>query len=156
MARRVFFSFHYQNDIFRVNQIRNSHVVEGCAAAGFQDASLWEEAKRKGDAAIKDLIDQGLINSSVTVVLIGEQTAQRRYVTYEIEKSIARGNGLLGIHIHNIKNRDGRTSLFPSRVPDALVRAGAPVYTWDRNQFGTWVEDAYLRSQQKKRTTWGF
>jgi hypothetical protein len=156
MARRVFFSFHYQNDIFRVNQIRNSHVVEGCAAAGFQDSSLWEEAKRKGDAAIKALIDQGLINSSVTVVLIGEQTAQRKYVTYEIEQSIARGNGLLGIHIHNIKNRDGRTSLFLGRVPDALVRAGAPVYTWDRNQFGTWVEEAYQRSQQKKRATWGF
>jgi hypothetical protein len=155
MARRVFFSFHYQNDIFRVNQIRNSHVVEGCAAAGFQDASLWEEAKRKGDAAVKALIDQGLLNTSVTVVLIGEQTSQRRYITYEIEKSIARGNGLLGIHIHNIKNRDGRTSLFPGRAPDALVRAGAPVYTWDRNQFGTWVEEAYQRSQQKKSTTWG-
>lgn len=108
MARRVFFSFHYQNDIFRVNQIRNSHVVEGCAAAGFQDASLWEEAKRKGDASIKALIDKGLINTSVTVVLIGEETSQRKYVTYEIEQSIAMGNGLLGIHIHNIKNRDGR------------------------------------------------
>jgi hypothetical protein len=150
MARRVFFSFHYQNDIFRVNQIRNSHVVEGCAAAGFQDASLWEEARRKGDSAIKTLIDNGLLNSSVTVVLIGEQTAQRRYVTYEIEKSLERGNGLLGIHIHNIRNYDGRTSFFPGAVPEALRRASAPVYTWDRSQFGTWVEEAYQRAQQKK------
>jgi antiphage defense system Thoeris ThsB-like protein len=156
MARRVFFSFHYQNDIFRVNQIRNSHVVEGCAAAGFQDASLWEEAKRKGDAAIKSLVDQGLINTSVTVVLIGEETAQRRYVTYEIEQSLAIGNGLLGIHIHNIKNRDGRMSLFPGRVPAALLKAGAPVYTWDRNLFSSWVEEAFQRSQQKKSYPWGF
>jgi hypothetical protein len=156
MTRRVFFSFHYQNDIFRVNQIRNSHVVEGCAAAGFQDASLWEETKRKGDAAIKALIDNGLRNTSVTVVLIGEQTAQRRYVTYEIDKSLEIGNGLLGIHIHNIKNYDGRTSLFAGTVPDALRRAGAPVYTWDRSQFGTWVEEAYQRAQQKKSSPWRF
>ena len=49
MARRAFFSFHYQRDIWRVNQVRNIPNVTGCAAAGFQDASLWEEAKRKGE-----------------------------------------------------------------------------------------------------------
>jgi hypothetical protein len=53
MARQVFFSFHYQRDVWRVNQIRNIPNVIGYAAAGFQDASLWEEAKRKGDAEIK-------------------------------------------------------------------------------------------------------
>ena len=49
MARRVFFSFHYQRDVWRVNQIRSIPNVAGCAAAGFQDASIWEEAKRKGE-----------------------------------------------------------------------------------------------------------
>src|SRR5713226_653420 len=97
MARKVFFSFHYQRDIWRVNQIRNSHVVEGCAAAGFQDASLWEDAKRKGDQAVCALIDRGLEGTSVTTVLIGSETASRRYVDYEIRKSIECGNGLLGV-----------------------------------------------------------
>ncbi len=55
MARRVFFSFHYQRDIFRVNQIRSITNITGCAAAGFQDASLWEDAAKKGEAAIKKL-----------------------------------------------------------------------------------------------------
>ena len=41
MARRVFFSFHYQRDIWRVNQIRSIPNVTGCSAAGFQDASIW-------------------------------------------------------------------------------------------------------------------
>jgi hypothetical protein len=66
MARRVFFSFHYQNDVWRANQVRNSHIVDGTAAAGFQDGSLWEEAKKKGDAAIKKLIDDGLSGTTVT------------------------------------------------------------------------------------------
>ena len=47
MARRVFFSFHYQRDVWRANQIRNIHNIIGTAAAGFQDASLWEEAYNK-------------------------------------------------------------------------------------------------------------
>src|SRR5579871_2477816 len=102
MARRVFFSFHYQHDIWKVNIVRNSHIVEGCAAAGFHDASLWEETKKKGDAAIKRLIDRGLENTSVTCVLIGAFTAQRQYVDYEIEQSVKCGNGLLGVHINNI------------------------------------------------------
>jgi hypothetical protein len=143
MARRVFFSFHYQNDIWRVNQVRNSHVVEGCAAAGFQDASLWEEARRRGDAAVKRLIDQGLEGTTVTAVLIGEQTAYRRYVDYEIDRSLGRGNALIGVRIHNLRDQYGRSSL-PGPVPQRLVAAGAPVYTWsDARSFGAWVEAAY-------------
>lgn len=139
MARHVFFSFHYQNDIWRVNVVRNSHIVEGTAAAGFRDASLWEEAKLKGDAAIKRLIDKGLEGTTVTAVLIGSETANRKYVNYEIEKSIERGNGLLGIYIHQIKDSNGYTCR-QGAVPSLLSRHGAPVYNWDQYQFGNWVE----------------
>src|SRR5438093_6273800 len=106
MARKVFFSFHYQRDLWRANVVRNSGVVEGVSAAGFHDESLWEESKKKGDDVVKRLIDSGLNGTSVTVVLIGAETANRKYVSYEIEKSIARGNGLLGVLINNIKDKD--------------------------------------------------
>ena len=52
MARRTFFSFDYRY-VWKVNQIRSLVNVIPTAAAGFQDASLWEEAKKKSDAAIK-------------------------------------------------------------------------------------------------------
>jgi len=78
MARSVFFSFHYQRDIVRVNQIRNLPEVVDKAAAGFKDSSLWEEAKKKSDEAVKKLIDDGLHGTSVTVVCIGAQTAGRK------------------------------------------------------------------------------
>lgn len=144
MARRVFFSFHYQRDIWRVNVVRNSGVVIGSAAAGFVDASLWEEAKKKGDAEIKKLIDEGLKNTSVTVVLIGAKSAGRKYINYEIEKSIERGNGILGIHIHNIKNQNGETD-DKGAVPQKLIDGGYKVYNWpfDNEKFAKWVEEAY-------------
>lgn len=145
MARKVFFSFHYIRDLWRVNVIRNSGVVEGAAAAGFSDASLWEEAKKKGDAAIKKLIDDGLVGSSVTVVLIGAKTSTRKYVDYEIRKSIERGNGLLGVRIHQIKDSSGQTDSWGS-APAALITAGAPVYDYQYGKLGEWVEIAYKKA----------
>lgn len=141
MARRVFFSFHYEKDVWRASNVRNSHVVDGTAAAGFQDGSLWEEAKKKGDKAIQKLIDDGLAGTSVTCVLIGAETASRTWVDYEIKKSIERGNGLLGVYIDQIKDKDGKTSM-RGAVPKRLQEAGAPVYAWDRDKFGSWVEAA--------------
>jgi hypothetical protein len=125
--------------------VRNSGLVEGVAAAGFHDASLWEKTKREGDAAIKRLIDERLIGTSVTVVLIGAETAYRRYVSYEIEKSVELGNGIFGIRINHLKDRDGRVDS-PGPVPAALTRIGAPVYTYEYGKLGQWVEEAYRRA----------
>ena len=54
--RRIFYSFHYQRDIWRVNQIRNALMVTGYP----QNSPLWEETKRKGDVSIKKMIEKGL------------------------------------------------------------------------------------------------
>lgn len=142
MARKVFFSFHYQHDLWRVNVVRNNGLIDGFSAAGFYDASLWEDAKRSGVDAVKRLINNGLQGTSVTAVLIGAETARRRYVTYEIERSIALGNGLLGIRINNIKDKDGCIDP-PGLIPEALAKAGAPVYTYEYGKLGGWIEKAY-------------
>ena len=142
MARRVFFSFHYDRDIWRANVVRNSWVTQERTAAGFFDASLWEDAKRRGDAAIKRMIDNALVGTSVTAVLVGAQTAGRQYVLYEINQSIARGSGLLGVRIHSIADRSGATDFWgPSPLPTRY-----PVYDWviggGYDNFGIWVEQA--------------
>lgn len=148
MARKVFFSFHYQRDLWRVNVVRNSAMVEGVSAAGFHDQSLWEETKKRGDAAVRNLIDTGLDGTSVTVVLIGAETANRKFVSYEIEKSVALGNGLLGVRINNIKDQNGRTDSLGA-VPAALTKAGAPVYSWEYGKLGEWVEKAHQAAQRR-------
>lgn len=110
MARRVFFSFHYQNDIWRVNQIRNSwrHRNENQRVAeGFFDGSIWERSKRTSDDSLKNLIREGIKNTSVTCLLVGEGTFSRRWVRYEIARSILKGNGLLSVRIDNMKNQMG-------------------------------------------------
>jgi hypothetical protein len=112
MARRVFFSFHYERDVWRANVVRNSWVPKGnYIEAGFIDSAEFEKIKKKGDQAIKKWIDEQLEGTSVTVVLIGAKTYSRKWVRYEIIKSFDRGNGLLGVYIHNIKDKNGEVDL---------------------------------------------
>lgn len=142
MARRAFFSFHYQRDIWRVNQVRNIPNVTGCAAAGFQDASVWEEAKKKGDSVIKALINKGLENTSVTVVFVGYKTAGRTYINYEIDQSIARGNGVVAVQIHHLLDKDGNADP-AGAIPSKIASNGYQAYKYvDHEKLGKWIEDA--------------
>jgi hypothetical protein len=111
MAKRVFFSFDYQDVIdFRANVVRNHWITKPDKEdAGFFDASIWESEKRTGDVALKYLIDEALQNTSVTVVLIGSKTYARRWVRYEIMKSLMQGNHIFGVHINSIKDKYGKT-----------------------------------------------
>ena len=157
MARRVFFSFHYEADVWRAGQVRNSWVTKvDREAAGFWDAAAWEEVKKKGDAAIKQWIDTQLNGTSVTVVLIGSQTASRRYVDYEITESHARGNGQLGIYIDQCKDRFGNmcvrgtnpflTLYFDANGRRTFLSQLYPTYDWvaDRGyeNLASWIEKA--------------
>ena len=111
MARKTFFSFHYKNDVWRAMQIRNSWVTKDSKeAAGFIDAADFEKLEKEGIEAIHKWINKQLVGTSVTVVLIGADTSNRPYVKYELKKSYEKGNGMLGIYIHNQEDKDGNTS----------------------------------------------
>ncbi len=133
MARRVFFSFHYDADVWRANQVRNANVVAGSDVAGFFDHSEYEEAKKKGKEGIQRMILKNLKDTTVTVVLIGKETANRPWVKYEIEQSIARKNGLLGIYIHHLKNSDKEYSIFRGAQPAVPRGVEFPAYNWDKD-----------------------
>jgi hypothetical protein len=111
VAKKVFFSFHYQDVIdFRANVVRQHWVTKpNREEAGYFDKSIWEEAKKKGDIALKRMINNGLDNTSNTCVLIGSQTHARPWVRYEILKSFVRGNHILGVHINGIKDKNQST-----------------------------------------------
>jgi hypothetical protein len=110
MAKRVYFAFDYEDVAdFRANVVRKHNFAEGVEAAGYFDSSIWEESKKKDDATLKRLIDGALNNTSVTAVLIGSDTYARRWVRYEIIKSVQRGNRVLGIHINGIAGKNTGT-----------------------------------------------
>ncbi len=154
MARKVFFSFHYERDAWRASQVRNSDVTKD--NAGYLDAASWEEVKKKGDSGVKKWIDDQLAGTSITIVLIGAETNTREYVKYELEQSWKKGNGILGIYIHQLKNADSKTDtkgsnafgdIFKSNYDDKKYFADRfQTYDWvDNNGYSnldTWIEKA--------------
>jgi hypothetical protein len=140
MARRVFFSFEY-GDVSRAMVVRNSWVTKDREAAGFIDAAEFEEVEEEGDEAIEKWIDEQLKGTTVTAVLVGADTCTRKWVTYEIQASKDRGNGLLGIDISKIKDLQGNTSDRCGKIP-----AGYSFYLWNNDNgyenLGTWIEQA--------------
>src|SRR5579871_4625363 len=153
MARKIFFSFHYERDAWRAGQVRNSNVVSAEDRTGFIDSADWESIKKKGDAAVENWIEEQLKNTSVTVVLIGAETATREWVQHEILTSWNRGNGIVGVRIHSIKDQEknidiaGRNPLDDFKLPDGkLLSSVCQTYDWltddGRKDFGTWAEEA--------------
>ena len=72
MARSVFYSFHYQNDISRVMKVRNRWVAyRNQTVSDIIDHAAFEKVQRQGDASIKRWISKQLNGTSATVVLIG-------------------------------------------------------------------------------------
>lgn len=154
--KNAFFSFHYDNDVNRANVVRNSWVIRGNKDAGFIDKAEFEKIKAKGNKAVYDWIDEQLIGTSVTAVLIGQDTCNRDFVRYELQQSYKKGNKIIGIFIHNIKDmRTGLTSpkgntTFGSlgkdyKGDDVYFYQIAKTYDWINddgyNNFGKWIED---------------
>lgn len=131
MARRTFFSFHYKPDCWRAWNVRNSWVVTGKTEdRGFFDSSVFEASKKEGDDNLKRFLRQGLENTSVTCVLSGTDTWARRWVRYEIARSVTKGNGLLSVDIHGVRNSEQHTCL---RGADPLDQMG--LYKTDKGIF---------------------
>ncbi len=97
--RQVFYSFCFDDDVMRVQQIRNMGVVDGDEPVSPNE---WEQLQRK-DGGVKKWIDNNMAYRSCVVVLIGKRTAERKWVKYEIKKAWNESKGLLGIYIHNLK-----------------------------------------------------
>ena len=103
MKRQVFYSFHYENDCWRTQIVRNIGAIEGNTPVS---ASAWEEVKRKGDSAIEKWIEDNMKYRSCVIVLVGSETANRPWVHYEIEHAWKTGKGIVCIDIHNLKDQN--------------------------------------------------
>ena len=121
MKRQVFYSFHFDNDVMRVQQIRNIGVVEGNKPVA---PNNWEQIKRS-EYAVKKWIDDNMKYKSCVVVLVGSETASRKWVDYEIRKAWNEGKGIFGGYIHNLKDpRTGTCRKGANPFDNVLLKNG--------------------------------
>jgi len=107
MAKTCFLSFHYDDDCWRVQQVKQMGAI---AEQPLLSSNDWEEVKKGGDAGIKEWIDDKMEGRSCLVVLVGAKTAGRRWVKYEIEKAWEKGMGVVAVRIHNLADSAGEQS----------------------------------------------
>lgn len=151
----VFYSFHYDRDNWRVQQIMNMGAIEGTTLLNHQD---WETVKRGGDLAIRNWIDSQMLYKSAVIVLVGYETAGRPWVQYEIKKAYQDRRPLLGIRINGLKDRNGYTDpegpnpfailgvdglYVPLYTPSGYDSAGR--YSNIRWNINDWAQSGYVR-----------
>lgn len=117
MVHKCFYSFHYKPDNSRASQVRNIGAIEGNQPVSDND---WEAVTKGGDEAIKKWIANQMKGKTCTIVLVGAETAKRKWINHEIIKSWDDGLGVVGIHIHGLKNFSGEISIKGSNPFDFI------------------------------------
>jgi hypothetical protein len=164
MARQVFYSFHYKPDCARVSLVRNIGAIEANKPAHDND---WETIADQGDPAIERWIANQMHGRSCTVVMIGAETAGRKWINYEIEKTWSDRKGLVGVHIHNLNYfnqgqttkganpfarytiNDGKTDLSDVvKAYDPPYYDSKQVYAYIANNLEGWIDEAIKIRQQ--------
>lgn len=157
MARKVFYSFHYDDDNWRTATIKNIGAIEGNQTA---TPNKWEEVV-KSDVSIKKWIDDNLYGRSCLIVLVGSKTAGRKWINYEIEEAWKRGMGVFAINIHNIKDMFGEkcpqgknpfeTFTYKNGKFSNVVKCYNPIYSDSKDAYNyissnieKWIEEAIL------------
>lgn len=158
MARKCFYSFHYVPDNWRVSMIRNIGAIEGNKPASDND---WESITNGGDKKIEKWITEQMKGRTCTIVLAGSNTANRKWINYEIVKSWNDGKGVLVIFIHNLKDKKGKqcskganplyyiTQNTTGKRLSTIAKAYDPprttskgVYSYIEDNVETWIEEA--------------
>lgn len=156
MVRKVFFSFHFDNDFWRTHTVRNMGSLDGQTLA---TPNKWEELKRTSDQAVRDWIATNMKGKSCLVVLNGSDTAGRKWINYEIKKAWEDGRGVVGIHVNKLKHSDGTQSQkgsnpFSNIIANGYSLSGIPklwipggstskeAYNSISNNIEDWIEEA--------------
>ena len=105
--RRVFLSYHFETDSSRADKIRrlnkqNTHIV-------FNE-ERWEDILKQSDVEIQEWIDKQLEQSDCLVVLIGEETAKKKWINYSIKRSYELDKGVVGIFVDRLLDEAGDPS----------------------------------------------
>jgi len=152
---RVFLSYHHALDENRkkIFELRFGNafdaIVPGSVQVGDIDPNLATDTIRR------KIRDEYLRDTSVTVVLIGQETWQRKHIDWEIASSVRHTeynprSGLLGILLPSYPRADlahYNPRTIPPRLYDNISCGFASIHNWTEEAATVqdWIHKAYLR-----------
>jgi hypothetical protein len=122
MTKTVFYSFHHDRDVHRVQLVRNINALEGQPLLNAQD---WQQVRMRGKQAIENWINEQMAYKKAVIVLVGHETAGRPWIKYEIERAWSIRKPLLGVRIHGLSSFGTVDSPGTSPFNDSV---GVPVF----------------------------
>jgi hypothetical protein len=132
-VRKLFLSFHYE-DRNQVNGFRLMAYSPNLPI-DFADVSVRSAINSAEGVYLRKVISEKIKRCSVVVCLIGNGTAWREWVEWELETALRLGKGVCGVRL-----KDSR-----GQAPEMLRRIGAPVATWDQEAIVAAIECAAAR-----------
>ncbi|MFI4910438.1 MAG: TIR domain-containing protein [Sedimentisphaeraceae bacterium JB056] len=129
--RHVFISFAHE-DLGTVNMLRGQAKNED-VSINFDDHSVKTPFNSKNAEYIKTQIRSKIDRSSVTVVYLSSNTASSQWVNWEINESIRKGKGVVGVYAGDKP---------PAQLPSSLVQNKCKIVRWSHEGLGKAIEDA--------------
>ena len=130
-SRHVFISFDHE-DLNEVNLLRGQ-AKNDKVDLQFDDHSVKEPFDSTNADYIKRQIREKIDRCSVTAVYLSDKTASSKWVNWEIEESIKRGKGVIGVY---------KGEKAPTNVPPAFQQNGCKSVKWEHTALMKAIEDA--------------
>ncbi len=144
---KVFISYHHADE----EQV-NKFIDYFCYDKGVFTKKIVGERydtdidSKDNDYIMRTIREKYLADSTVTIVLIGKETAKRKYVDWEIASTIRndannKRSGLLGIYLPEKSNCE-----IPPRLQDNVNCGYARIFSYPTSNpdaLKRWIEDAY-------------
>jgi len=130
-SRHVFISFAYE-DLKDVNLLRGQ-AKNDKSDLQFDDHSVKEPFDSQKSDYIKRQIREKIDRCSVTVVYLSKDAASSKWVNWEIEESIKRGKGVVGVY---------KGDKIPEKLPSALTQNKCKIVKWEHSALMHAIEHA--------------
>lgn len=130
-SRHVFISFDHE-DMDEVNLLRGQ-AKNNKVDLQFDDHSVKEPYDSTNADYIKRQIREKIDRCSVTMVYLTDKSASSKWVNWEIEESIKRGKGVIGVY---------KGDAPPAKLPSAFQKNGCKTVKWEHAGLMTAIEDA--------------
>jgi hypothetical protein len=159
-GHRVFVSYHHALDenYKKLFELRFGNTFGAIVPSSVNDGDI--DPNLSTETIRQRIRDEFLRDTSVTVVLIGAQTWQRKHIDWDIGSSIrdTKANprsGLLGILLPSYPRAD-KSKYNPRTIPPRLhdnVECGfASIYNWSEDTMSVqdWIHQAFIRTNTKQ------
>lgn len=124
-VRNVFISFHVDDEA-QVNLLREQARSEDFDIE-FRDYSV----KEPFDAQWRANCSERIAQTSMMICMIGERTAERKAVIWELEEAYRQGKKVIGVRIYRDKNHP---------IPKPLIANNAPIIIWNLKLISRFLE----------------